>query len=184
LVSAGSSKLTSYFKSSDPHNKELDLAAKKSTFAYHTVNYNLSFNSNTCNSKFFEPKFTLCKTKCEAIVLNILAPLTLGELHQNLKECNFITVSIDASNRKNIKLIRYFLPEFGIKVKLLEFKSIQGETAKILTYHIMLVLKKHNLDKKIVGFFGNNFGGVKRRENNNVFTRLKNELQRNQWNWL
>ena len=36
LVSANSSKLTSYFKSSDPHNKELDLTAKEATLAYHT----------------------------------------------------------------------------------------------------------------------------------------------------
>jgi len=190
LVSAGSSKLTSYFKSSEPHNKELYLAAKEATYAYHTVNHNLSFNSNICNSKlistFFEPKFTLGKTKCEAIVLNILAPLALDELRNDLNKCNFITVSMDASNKKDIKIvpviIRYFQPEFGIKVKLLEFKSVPGETAEILTNHIMTVLKEHNLDKKVIGFCGDNcntnFGGVKREGNNNVFARMKNELGR------
>lgn len=83
LVSAGSSKSTSYFKSSEPHNKELYLTAKEATYAYHTVNHNLSFNSNIWNSKwistFFEPKFTLGKTKCETIVLKILVPLALDE---------------------------------------------------------------------------------------------------------
>jgi len=83
LISAGSSKLISYFKSSDPHNKELDLVTKEATFDYHTVNHNLSFNSNICNSKlistFFMPMFTLGNTKCEAIVLNVLAPLAFDE---------------------------------------------------------------------------------------------------------
>jgi hypothetical protein len=103
-------------------------------------------------STFFEPKFTLGKTKCETIILNILAPLALYKLRNDLNKCNFITVSMDASNKKDIKIvsviIRYFQPEFGIKVKLLEFKSVPGETAEILTNHIMTVLKEHNLDKK------------------------------------
>lgn len=68
---------------------------------------------------------------------------------------------MDASNRKDIKIIpviiiRYFQSEFGIQVKLIEFKSVLGETAEILTNHIMSVLKEHNLDKKVVGFYGDN----------------------------
>lgn len=190
LASAGSSKLTSYFKSSEPRNNELDLAAKEAVFAYHTVNHNLSFNSNVCTSKlistFFEPKFTLGKTKCEAIVLNVLAPLALDELREELNKSNFVTISMDSSNRKEIKIVpvivRYFQPDFGIKVKLLEFKSVSGETAEILTKHIMLVLKEHDLNKKIIAFCGDNcntnFGGVKRRGKNNVFAHIKNELGR------
>lgn len=88
MASAGSSKLTPYFKCSEPHNKDLDLAAKEATFAYNSVNHNLSFNYNICNSKliftFFEPKFTHGKTKCEAIFLNILTPLALNELREDL----------------------------------------------------------------------------------------------------
>lgn len=77
MASAGSSKLTKYFKGFKPRNKDLDLAAKEAVFAYHTVNHNLSFNSNVCTSKlictFFESKFILRKMNCEAIILNILA---------------------------------------------------------------------------------------------------------------
>lgn len=116
MVSAGSSKLTSYFKISEPHNKELDLAAKVLIFAYHTVNLNLCFNSNICNSKlistFFEPNFILGKTMCEAIVLNILAPLALKELCEDLNKCNFISVSTDTSNRKDIKIVRVIIRYF------------------------------------------------------------------------
>lgn len=44
---------------------------------------------------------------------------------------------MDDSNRKDIQIvpvnIHYFQPECGIKVKLLEFKSVPVEITKILT---------------------------------------------------
>ncbi|GBN81703.1 hypothetical protein AVEN_274755-1 [Araneus ventricosus] len=85
---ASSSKLTNCFKTASSNDTNLDLAAKEATFAYHTANRSLSFNSNSCSSKliskFFEPKFSLGKTKCEAIVLNVLAPLAQEELKEDL----------------------------------------------------------------------------------------------------
>lgn len=60
--------------------------------------------------------------------------------------------------------------------------SVPGETAEILTNHIMSVLKKHNFDKIVVGFCGDNcntnFSGVKRGGNKNFFALRKNELGR------
>ena len=50
------------------------------------------------------------------------------EVHQELDRINFqlVSVTIDASNMKEIKfvpiVVRYFLPESGVKVKLLELK--------------------------------------------------------------
>ena len=44
-------------------------------------------------------------------------------------------MTIDASNMKEVELVpivvRYFLLESGVKAKLLEFKSVPGETAEI-----------------------------------------------------
>ena len=51
-----------------------------------------------------------------------------AELRQELTKANFILASIDASNRKEIKIVlvvvRYFVRDVGVKVKLLEFKSL------------------------------------------------------------
>ena len=45
---------------------------------------------------------------------------------------------------KEVKLVpivaRHFLPESGVKVKLWEFKSVPGETAEILSKHLLSVL--------------------------------------------
>ena len=60
-----------------------------------------------------------------------------AELRQELNKANFISASIDASNKKKIRIVPivvcYFVPDVGVKVKLLEFKSLGGETAAILS---------------------------------------------------
>lgn len=187
---AGSSKISNFFKNVNPKDNEYELAAKEATLAYHTVNHNLSFNSNSCSSKliskFFDPKFSLGKTKCEAIILNVLAPLALEELNFDLSHANFVALSMDASNKNEVKLVplivRYFKQESGVQIKLLDFKSLPGETAEILSNHLMGVVKENKLEEKVVGFCGDNcntnFGGVKRRGKNNVFTLIQREFGR------
>ena len=92
-------------------------------------------------SKLFEPEFALRRTKCEAMLINCIAPMIAAELRQELKKASFISASIDASNRKEIKIvsvvIRYFVPDVDVKVKLLEFKSLGGKTAAILSEYVV-----------------------------------------------
>jgi hypothetical protein len=62
-VAARSSKISSFFKSTDPVDKDLLIAAKEATFAFHTAAHDLSFKTANCStkliSKFFEPKLVL-----------------------------------------------------------------------------------------------------------------------------
>lgn len=46
MVSDGSSKLTSYFKSSEPHNKELNLVSKVATFGLTCKEYYKKIKNN------------------------------------------------------------------------------------------------------------------------------------------
>ena len=70
------------------------------------------------------------------------------KLHRELDRINFVTVTIDASNTKGVKpiVIRYFLPESGVEVKLLQFKSVLRETAEILSKYLLSVLDQTKLD--------------------------------------
>lgn len=47
---------------------------------------------------------------------------------QDLNKSNFVTITMDISNKKDIKIIafivRYFIPEEDVKIKLLDFKSV------------------------------------------------------------
>ena len=58
------------------------------------------------------------------------------EFYQELDRINLVTVTIDAVYIKKVKLVpivvRYILPESGVKIKLREFKSVPEETAEIL----------------------------------------------------
>ena len=79
-AAASSSRVTSFFKNVGSV-AILTLAAKEATFAYHTATHGESFRSSDCTSKLisklFAPKFSSGKTKCEPIVVNVIAPMCL-----------------------------------------------------------------------------------------------------------
>ena len=62
--------------------------------------------------------------------------MVAADLRQELVKANFVTVTADALNRKEIKLapvvVRSFVPDIGEQIKLLEFKSLPGGTAFII----------------------------------------------------
>lgn len=93
-AAATSSKVTTFFQSAFVGDQNLARAAKEATFAYHTVNHNLSFNSNACSSKlvskFYDQKFSLGKTKSEAIVVGVIAPFAENEIRQDLEKSHFV----------------------------------------------------------------------------------------------
>ena len=178
-VAAENVRLDSFFKKTLLDDGDLLLAAKEATFGYHSAVQNKSFKTADCSSKLiaklFEPKFRSVGTKPEAIILNAIVPFAAEELKNDLMEINFVTLTADASNRKDVKLIpvmvRYFWPEEGVKSKLLDFHSVPGETADITYYSItnclVSTLKKNDLEQKIVTYCGDNcntnFGGVNRK---------------------
>nr|CAB3264501.1 Numb protein [Phallusia mammillata] len=189
-AAVSSTQLTTLFKKVNS-NESLISAAKEATFAFHTAIHGQSFKSCDCTSKLiaklFDPKFSLAKTKCESVVVNCIVPMLVAELRLELKKANFVTVTIDASNRKEIKLVpvvvRYFVPDLGVKVKLLEFKSLGGKTSEILSNYLVSILDQNVLKEKLVGFCADNcntnFGGVKRKGKNNVFFKVRESLKRN-----
>ena len=143
-------------------DESLLLAGKEATFAYHTSIHGQSFKSSDCTSKLvsklFEPKFALRRTKCEVVLTNCIAPMIVAELRQELNKENFISASIDISNRKEIKIVSVvvycFVPDVGEKLKLLhvEFKSLGGETAAILSKYVFRFSSKMVLKKNLLGF--------------------------------
>ena len=91
-VAASSFRVTSFSKNIGS-DATLAIAAKEATFAYHTASHGQSFRSSDCTSKsvskLFEPKFSLGKTKCKAIVVNVITPMCTDKLHQELDRINF-----------------------------------------------------------------------------------------------
>jgi hypothetical protein len=111
------------------------IAGSEALLAYHTVRYGQSLRANDCLStlikKIYESKFSSARTKSEAIITNVLSPYILGEVIEDLNKTKSITVSLDATNKKDIKLfpivVRYVLSNCGVQDKITDFISLPGE---------------------------------------------------------
>ncbi|KAL4120168.1 hypothetical protein QTP88_012898 [Uroleucon formosanum] len=188
IAVSSSKSLTTYYKSSAPSSRDLEIAAAEGAWAYHTVSENQSFRSHDCFSKLtqacFEPKFHCARTKCEKIVTNVFAPYAIDILTNQLKNANCISILTDASNHGNIKLfsllVRLFDPLYGIQIKILNVESQPGETSDIIINYIVKTIDDNNIRNKVATFCEDNtncnFGGVSRRGTNNVFHKLQGKL--------
>ncbi|XP_036320408.1 uncharacterized protein LOC118734840 [Rhagoletis pomonella] len=154
------------------------------TWAYHTVKHNFSFRSNDCTSKLikkcFDENYSSAHTKCEAIVCNVLAPNAMQLVEADLSVVNFIAIFSDCSNHGSMKvcpvLVRYFLPEKGVQLKILEVNDLRGETSDLLRNYIFDLMTKFALSTKLLALCADNtncsFGGAARRGKNNLFHKL------------
>ena len=169
-------------------NDDCKTAVAEGIFSYHTIEHSNSFRDMDCTSKIMKKiynlSFSCARTKCEAIVEHVFAPWALNELKEDLNKSSFISIFCDASNHGNIKvfpiLIRFYDPDAGVRVKLLELKSLSGESSDLVSSYILEAVRSFELSRKIVAFCADNtnsnFGGCSRRGTNNVFTKLKNEI--------
>jgi hypothetical protein len=100
-------------------------------------------------------------------------------------EATSVAVSVDASNRKSVKLIsifvRFFCP-FKHNIKLLDVHSVKGETPEIFSDAIRSWIQKYKIEEKVVGPCGCSsnikFGGVLGRGKISVITKLKDRMRR------
>lgn len=183
---ASSSKSIETFFSATADKK---MSACEGLWAYHTVQENHSFRSADCSSNIFRScynmsNFHCSRTKCEAIIKNVLAPYSQEILIAEINKTRFITLLSDASNHKNVKMMpvlaRYFIPTIGVCVKLLDFTAQQGETSEIIFQLLLKTSNDYNIRQKIAGFSADNtntnFGGSARGGTNNVFYKMKTEF--------
>lgn len=168
------------------HRIDIVAAACEGAWAYHVVNANNSFLSTDCTSNLFRECFGMknfhsARTKTEAIVNNVIAPIGDSMLKEELSKCNFVTLTTDASNHGNIKMmpvmVRYFKPTEGVRVKMLEFTSVKNETSDTISSMLITTAERNNIAEKVAGFCGDNcntnFGSAERSGENNVYHKLK-----------
>jgi hypothetical protein len=99
---------------------------------------------------------------------------------------NFISLITDTSNRKADKMLpvmaRGFTEDKGVQVFKLGVRFIPNETSETIEKELIGTGTNWKVVNKVVAFAGDNcptnFGGVKRNGENNVFFRLKKELER------
>jgi hypothetical protein len=68
-------------------------------------------------------KLSCGRTKCEAIVVNVLTPFSMQQSLEELETVKYILVLVDTSNHTNLKLVpevvRYFISRKGVQTKKL-----------------------------------------------------------------
>lgn len=174
-------------------NENLLMAAKEAAFVYHMARHNESFRSMTCTSNMIrvvcdQKNFSCSKTKASAIVSNVFEPMIIAEIKNELNEADFVSISTDASNHKDIKMfpviIRFFSPTQGPKIRLIEFTNLTNETGEDIFNFLKLTWQTWGFGEKIICFCGDNcptnFGAVDRAHGKaNVFARLRKELNKN-----
>lgn len=115
------------------HSKlEDQVSAAEGALAYHTVVHHFGFRSVDCSHKFLKcilpdskiaQHISSARTKTEAIVINVLAPLSLDCVLEDFNEINYLSISTDASNHGNQKvfpvLVQYFKKDSGNNLKML-----------------------------------------------------------------
>lgn len=188
LAVSNSNSITFYSPNRIRLPAELDIAAKECVFSLHTVLHDQSFSSMDCTNKLmkrlFNEGFKCGRTKCEAIVKKVLYPHETDRLKKELDKIQFISLSMDTSNHGNIKIlvfvIRYFLLNAGVQVKVLDIKEIPGETSDIQVEQVYDSLNIFGTRGKIIALCGDNckvnFGGVTRGGTENIYYKLKDGL--------
>lgn len=194
IKSAASSKpLTEFFKATATTSQaDLEKAAQEGVWAYHLLDENENFRSADCSSKIFRncfglKKYHCARTKCEAIVKNVFGPFVEEQLIDEMKNANYVSIITDASNHGNIKmfpvLIRHFEPLEGMKTKILNFTAENGETSDIIVQLLKNTIEKYDIAVKLVSFCGDNtntnFGGKNHGGKNNVYYKLKDQINPN-----
>jgi len=93
----------------------------------------------------YDNKFTYGATKTQVIIVNLLFPYAINLIKNQLNAANFVIIMIDSSNHKDLQiiplLVRYFLPETGVKTVVIEFTDLLGETALQLTNYTWELLE-------------------------------------------
>lgn len=103
-----------------------------------------------------------------------------------MSKLNFVTLLSDCSNRNSDKMlpvmVRGFDQELGVVVFKLAVKLIPDEKSATIGTELLETGKRWKIEEKICAFGADNcntnFGGVNRKGENNVFSRLKRELGR------
>ena len=125
-------------------------------------------------------KFASARTKTKNIITGVLGPYAQKILLSELETQPF-SVSVDASNHNELKLfplvIRFFNAKVGVRVRLLNLRSMPNETSQQIIDFILKSLQNDRDLKRLTSFCADNapvnFGGSQLSGQNNVFYRLK-----------
>ena len=188
VQSATQSKLLTNFFVQKNTSEENKVIAAEVASVFHYTQHHHSYLSMDCSLKLarkcfpdskIAAKISCGKTKCEAIVCNVLAPHSVELIQKNLND-SFFSISSDASNKKNQKLfplcIQYYSTDVGgICSRVLDFYEDSNETSDAIADRIRSILKENNLDIQRVTAYTADNAAVNYGKHRSVFQNIKKD---------
>lgn len=188
INSKNHSKLITAFAPPTNSTNQKRTTSSELAMVYHAIRHQHSYNSTECGIKLCTKIYAdsniassvhCGRTKATSYAENVLGvkaiEIAIQEL--NTDPPRYFSISTDASNRGNIKLFpiiaTYFIPEEGIKHKLIDFYSDDYETSAAITNKITSCLDSFNLSVKNVTAFSADNANVNYGQHNSVFVKLR-----------
>uniref|UniRef100_A0A6Q2Y727 DUF4371 domain-containing protein n=1 Tax=Esox lucius TaxID=8010 RepID=A0A6Q2Y727_ESOLU len=165
------------------------IAAAELTSVFHCVTHQQSYKSLDCAMKLTPKLYSdsaiakhICcgRTKAEALVTNILAPLA-SDFSQSLESKDmYFSIATDASNKGNVKTFPISVavqgggtPEQGIQNRVLDFFEQAAESADAVTATLLQKLAEHKLSIHNVSAFSADNAAVNYGRKHSIYQNLK-----------
>uniref|UniRef100_A0A8C6NU33 Uncharacterized protein n=1 Tax=Nothobranchius furzeri TaxID=105023 RepID=A0A8C6NU33_NOTFU len=184
--SAGTSSLLSFFReATSPQDDKI--SAAELCKVYHAVKHHQSYRSVDCGIKVDREVYsdsavakgvTCGKTKAKALCENVLAPYSIQEHVDYIKENELhYSLATDASNKGTTKcfpiVLRYFHFEEGVQNALLDFYSDSNETSEAITNQLLAKLEMSGLNLQKLSAYTADNASVNYGKHNSVYQKLK-----------
>ncbi|GFW76342.1 uncharacterized protein TNCV_1581211 [Trichonephila clavipes] len=158
------------------------------TEVYHSIKHHISYVAQDCSLKVLKQvindsdivkQMTGGRTKCTALVNQVLFPYSMELVQEDLKNDVPFSVATDASNKGNRNppppvAIQYFSPK-SICHKILDFYEDSFEDSTSIKERLCEVMDKSRLPWSRVTAYGADNASVIFGVNNSVFQKLKSE---------
>ena len=158
MIDSNQSMKNFFTRPSQPTITDHKAAAAEGTRAFHTVKHQQSFHSNECMSQLFKAifpdsdvakKFASAGTKIASIIAGVLAPYAQKKFLSDFGTKPF-SISVDASSHNEVKLfplvIRCFNAKAEVNERLLDIRSMPGETSEQIINFILSSMEENGLD--------------------------------------
>ncbi|GFU98718.1 disintegrin and metalloproteinase domain-containing protein 29 [Trichonephila clavipes] len=182
-AAAMSHRMKSFFTPKGSAQRE-KVGIAELTEVYHSIKHHISYVAQDCSLKVLKQvisdsdivkQMTGGRTKCTALVNQVLFPYSMELVQEDLKNHDPFSVATDASNKGNRKFfqvaIQYFSPKSGICHKILDFY----ENSTSIKERLCEVMDKSRLPWSRVTAYGADNASVNFGVNNYVFKKLKSE---------
>lgn len=186
-AAAMSQRMSSFFTPKGSAQSE-KVSIAELTEVYHSIKHHISYAAQDCSLKVLKQiitdsdivkQMTGGRTKCTAIVNQVLYPYSMELVQEDLKNEVPFSIATDASNKGNRKFfpvgIQYFSPKNGICHKILDFYEDSFEDSISIKEQLCQVLEKSQLSWSRVTAYGADNASVNFGVNNSVFQKLKSE---------